>query len=83
MTPESARPSPFICWPTSKINDLNKPTRRQKMNNMTASADYRTSSRAMMAQSRTKLAEGDLPQTSENGREVAALTPKATTEQRR
>ena len=49
---------------------------------MTTTTDYRTSSRAMMAQSRDELAIGDLQQASEKGWGAAAQMMKAIAESR-
>ena len=49
---------------------------------MTTTADYRASSQAMMAQSRTELAQGDLQQASEKGWGAAAQMMKAIAEAR-
>ena len=49
---------------------------------MTTSTDYRTSSRAMMAQSQDELAKGDLQQASDKGWGAAAQMMKAIAESR-
>ena len=49
---------------------------------MTTTTDYRAGSRAMMAQSRTELAQGDLQQASEKGWGAAAQMMKAVAQAR-